>query len=143
PHVTWLSDNDTIVFLGEGPGESPQLYKVSVSTRKIEKLTNHSTPIVAFAFSTYGDRFVYVAKAKLPAVVSEDMRRHGFAVTKQRWRDLYTNHNSEWDSRSEIFIKTPALNAPTRVGDVLDLDLEPLLMDLQISPNGRYALLQA
>src|SRR6266852_3094500 len=106
-NVSWLPDNDNLVFLGEGPaGKTPQLYKVSCTTKKVEQLTRHSTPIVAYTVSDKGDRFVYIAKAKLAPAASEETGQRGVWATASDWKDLYSLGRSENDTRSEIFIKT-------------------------------------
>jgi len=46
-HLKWLPDNDTLVFLGEQPGEKPQVYEVRSTTRKLQKLTEQATTIGA------------------------------------------------------------------------------------------------
>jgi hypothetical protein len=38
-NVVWLDDNDTILFLGENPGETTQLYSVKCSSKELKKLT--------------------------------------------------------------------------------------------------------
>jgi len=46
--ATWLDDNDTIIFLGERPGGTTQVYSVRCSSGKIEELTTSlpmSSPI--------------------------------------------------------------------------------------------------
>lgn len=139
-NVRWLPDNDTLIFLGEQPGETPQLFKVSVSTRKLEKLTNHPTAIVAYSMDENGDAFAYIANSESRPAISAAMRRRGFFVTSEQWEEIYSNRPSV-DSRHEVFIKTPTLANPQRVGDVIDLDSEH--SDLQISPSGQYAFFKA
>jgi len=38
--VRWLADNETLVFLGENPGESSQIYTINVRTRRLKRLTD-------------------------------------------------------------------------------------------------------
>src|SRR5258708_5561916 len=136
----WLPDNDTIVFLGERPGESPQVYRVSCRTKKIDRLTSHPTPIVTYAISRSGDRIVYVAAPRLPAVLSEEMLQHGFTVTSQNWVEIYSDRYSNFDTRMEIFLKTSDMKAAKQIGGTRDL-YNWELTEVSLSPNGRYALL--
>jgi dipeptidyl aminopeptidase/acylaminoacyl peptidase len=139
--VQWLPDNDTIVFLGEQPGEMPQIYKVSTRTKTLERLTHQPTPILAYSMSELGDSFVYVAEIRPRPVVSDEMRRRGFFVTSQQWDDLYVNQR-RFETRHEIFVKTAQMKTPQPVGG--GVDLNPLgAGELRVSPNGRYALLWA
>lgn len=136
--VQWLSDNETLAFLGEHPGETSQLYRVDSRTKKLEKLTNQPTPILSYCMSARGDSFVYVAEASPRPVVSDEVRSRGFFVTSQQWDDLYTNRR-HFDTKHEIFVKAPQMGRAERVGD--GADLNPFNTGLSISPNGRYALL--
>jgi len=138
--LTWLPDNDTIVFLGEQLGENPQLYKVNCRTKQLVKLTNQPTPIAAYTVSRGGDRVVYLAPPELRPVLSEEKLQHGFTITSEYWFELYQNHYSTYDTRMEIFVLTPGTTAVRQIGGVLDLDTWEDA-DLSISPNGRYAFL--
>ena len=138
--VNWLPDNDTIVFLGEQPGENPQVYKVSCRTRQLVKLTNQPTLIADYAVSRAGDRIIYVAPPELGPVLSEEKLQRGFAITSENWVELYENRYSKYDTRKEIFVVTPGTTAAKQVGGVRDLETYGY-SDFSISPNGRYALL--
>jgi dipeptidyl aminopeptidase/acylaminoacyl peptidase len=135
----WLPDNDTIVFLGERPGETRQVYKVSCRTNKMDRLTSHPTPIVTYAINDEGNRVVYVAPPKLPAALSEEMLQHGFTVTSQNWVEIYSDRYSDFDTRMEIFVKTSVMKAARQIGGTLDLDTW-VDTEVNLSPNGRYAL---
>jgi len=136
--VQWLPDNETLSFLGEQPGETPQVYKVNVKTRKLKRLTTHSTPIIAYSMSEQGDRFVYIAESSPRPAVSDEARRRGFFVTSQNWDELYTNR-PHLDTRHEVYVKTLHMKAAQRVGDVFNL--MPTLAHLSLAPNGKFALL--
>jgi dipeptidyl aminopeptidase/acylaminoacyl peptidase len=137
--VRWLPDNDTIVFLGEQPGETPQVYKVSSRTKQIERLTSQPTPIVTYAISDAGDQVVYLAPPQLPAALSEEMLQHGFTVTSQNWVEIYSGRYSNFDTRMQIFVKTAVMKAARQIGGTLDLDTW-VDAEVKLSPNGRYAL---
>jgi dipeptidyl aminopeptidase/acylaminoacyl peptidase len=138
--VNWLPDNDTIVFLGEQPGENPQVYKVSCRTRQLVKLTNQPTLIADYAVSGGGGRIIYLAPPELRPVLSEERLQRGFAITSENWIELYENRYSKYDTRKEIFVVTPGTTVARQIGGVLDLYTYGDA-DLNISPNGRYALL--
>ncbi len=142
-HVTWLADNDTVAFLGEGPKETPQIYKVNCGKKRLQKLTNHPTEILDFAVNAKGDRFVYVARTKPQPVMSEEMRERGFAVTTQDWSELYTNQAPAEDTLSEIFVMTGENGVPKQVGSPIKNVERDSGGAITISPTGRYALLTA
>jgi len=140
--VSWLEDNETLVFLGESPRGDRQLYKVSCRTRRLEQLTNHPARIVSYSINPAGDRFVFMARVEVPPVISGEMRRRGFAVTSQSWIDIYGNGPPAFDSREELYFQSSRMKTPQLIGGVLDASDEPEQLDLQLSPNGRYALFQ-
>jgi hypothetical protein len=140
-HVQWLPDNDTLAFLGERPGENAQLYEASATSRRVQRLTNHPTPLVAYCMANNGKSFVYIAEARnAPPVISDKDRQQGFFVTSQKWDDIYTNRRS-FNTRFEIYVKTPKTKMPQRAGDAVNALQQG--MELSISPNGRYALVRA
>ena len=140
-HVTWLADNDTIVFLGEGPKEIPQIYKVNCGNKRLQRLTNHPTEILDFAVSAKGDKFVYVARTKAQPVMSEEMRKRGFAVTTQDWSELYTNQPPPDNTRGEIFVKAGERGVPRQVRSPIRYVDREMGGAITISPAGRYGLL--
>src|SRR6185437_1995612 len=142
-HVKWLQDNDTLVFIGERPGETPQLYKVHTSTKKIEKLTDQATPVVAYSISDDGEAFAYISTIPAHPIISDQMRRNGFPVTSNRWEDLYLNKAPDYDSRREIFVKSKSMHAPKRLRGIFNLLNSEAELVISLSPDGRYALLQA
>src|SRR5258708_2492066 len=38
--IRWISDNETLVFLGENPGEKPQVYTFNLNGKRLKKLTD-------------------------------------------------------------------------------------------------------
>jgi dipeptidyl aminopeptidase/acylaminoacyl peptidase len=59
--VQWLPDSETLVFLGEKPDEKPQVYKLSVKSKKLTQLTDHRTTIYDYAIDDEGDGVVFRA----------------------------------------------------------------------------------
>lgn len=59
--IRWLADNDTLVFLGENPGELSQVYSFQISTRTLTKLTNQQTAIFTYDITGDGRTFAFVA----------------------------------------------------------------------------------
>ena len=140
-HLKWLPDNDTLVFLGEQPGEKPQVYEVRSAAGKLKKLTDQATTIAAFSVSDAGDAFVYLAEIPAQPMFSDEMRQHGFVVTAgHKWEELYLNKR-EFDTRYNLFVKTSRMRAPQQVGETLHVNAES--SDLSISPSGAYAFFQA
>ncbi len=145
----WLGDNHTIVFLGEHPGELPQIYALDVQTRALVPLTHQPTEITNFAVAPSGDPIVYAAKPPVDTSGYRTMREHGFALRPGQFvGDVL---QGAWaDAASEWFHTTPPLFFLWHLGNT-----RPLLANLtgsgyrscrpetmSMAPSGRVALLE-
>jgi len=64
-------------------------------------------------------------------------------VTTQTWIDIYgMDRPPTFDTREQLFLQSSTMKEPQPVGGVLDADDDPRSLELQLSPNGRYALFQ-
>src|SRR6266567_5671287 len=57
--VTWLADNQTVVFLGEQLGELHQLYSFNIGPRTLKKITDHPTNLIWYGVTPSGDKIAY------------------------------------------------------------------------------------
>lgn len=116
--VRWLDDNDTILFLGENPGERSQLYSVSCRTRVLKKLTNHPTNIVAFSTDATGRILVYAAQKPAKRIATGQALRYGIQVTNQAMADLVAGRiqDDEWDL---FVLRTGSRPRPLLIPDAL------------------------
>ena len=69
--VRWLEDNDTILFLGERPGEQTQLYSLKCGSDELKKLTSSATCLTSFATTANGEEIVYSAKNPVSTFLTE------------------------------------------------------------------------
>jgi dipeptidyl aminopeptidase/acylaminoacyl peptidase len=139
-HMKWLDDSKTVVFLGEGPGETPQVYSLNVETKRRKKLTNHSTPVVAYDISEDGQVIVYEAAAKRKGEEGKT-RKSGIVITTQNPSDFFRcdcGPDRESDrAGDELFVQRKALSASR----IPSPDFVTESQTLSVSRNGRYALL--
>src|SRR5208337_1815180 len=139
-NVKWLSDNETIVFLGENPGETPQIYRLNIKSRKLKKLTTHPTAIVAYDISRSGEQIVFEAHPPLVKKVdTAEVRRNGLVITGGYPDNILTEDcSTERADRSEqLYVQgRDGVASQIATNDFLS-DWEPLSM----APNGRFALL--
>lgn len=139
--LAWLPDNDSLVFIGEQPDEQPQLYRVSCSTRKLEKLTDSPGPVKSYSFDAKGDAFVYEADVvPQPPLITKEMRHRGFTVTVERWDELYQDTPAHRLPLGQIFYKTTGMKAAKPVGVPTYFASPFLINPLRMSPDGRFAL---
>lgn len=138
--LSWLPDNDRLMFIGENPGENPQLYRVSQTTRKLERLTDSPTPVTEYSVSADGNTYVYEADStSQPPLISSEMRRRGFTVTVERWDALYQDRPHKSLPLKQMFFKTRLMKTAKPVGapeQFVPHELHPL----RVSPNGRFVL---
>jgi dipeptidyl aminopeptidase/acylaminoacyl peptidase len=102
--VTWLRDNDTILFLGENPGATPQLYSVQCSSGAVKKLTNHPTSVLAFSSDSEGREIVYGAEKAPVSVFSERALREGFVVGDESMADVIAGEITDKDDDLDLFV---------------------------------------
>jgi hypothetical protein len=140
-NVKWFPDNDTIAFLGENPGEVPDLYSFNVRTKSLSKLTNHPTPIVRYDISNQGDVMIFEAEPPIRASVdTEETRRNGLVLSTQNLLDPLTGDRyPPFATEGEgLFVKVAG--NPTRRVPVEDhIDHQ---MPISLSPSGRYGVFE-
>ncbi len=142
-NVKWLDDNETVVFLGENPGQVPEVYGFNVRTSRIERLTNHPSPIVAYEISTDGQEIVYEADPLARNVLdTEETKRNGVVVTTQFPPDLLSGDCGAVEKmnafyKKELFIEKRGWPASR----VFTSDFVANLLPLYLSRTGRYAVL--
>jgi len=136
----WLDDEDTIAFLGENPGEVPQVFSLEIKSRKLKKLTDHRTPVFKYAISGDGQTIVFEADpADEKIEKAESGSGAGVVVTTQNIETLLTNsgHNIRVVGEG-LFIKVGSRSEKEVAVDDL---LFPLgAPALSISDDGRFAV---
>jgi dipeptidyl aminopeptidase/acylaminoacyl peptidase len=142
-NVRWLNDNETIVFLGERVGETPEVFSFNTKTRRSRKITHHASPVLGYDISGDGRTIVYEAVPRQTIGVNpEAIRRNGVVITTQSPSDLFLiecNANQEIDRADrELFVQHG--QEPAERVSVTDQLSEYL--PLLVSPDGRYAVLK-
>jgi dienelactone hydrolase len=137
--VRWLDDR-TLAFLGENPGDMPQVYRFGVFTKRLTRITHHATAVVSYDISRDGREIVYEAVPRPKNLLeTEEVRRRGWVVTSQYVDDLLPGGAKERDdprADRELFVQVGHESAvripsPDFLGEYLPL---------QLSPDGRFAL---
>jgi dipeptidyl aminopeptidase/acylaminoacyl peptidase len=136
--IKWLDDSQTIVFIGERPGEAPEVYSLNIRTAQPKRLTHHSTPIISYDVSGDGRVIVYQAAVKHgtnPAAAKE-----GILITSQSPYELARcdcgPEQRFEEEDNDLFVQTVGRN-PSKIY-LSDSVME--LQNLSVSRNGRYAL---
>ena len=140
-NVLWLDDNDTILFLGERPGEQTQLYSLKCSSKELTKLTSSATNLTSFVTTASGEVIVYTAKNPVSTFLTESVSRQGIAVTSEDVTDLIRGNygGKDYDDHS-LFIKRPGEGSETKIaiqGRIVGDQPE-----MSLSPDGAHLLIQ-
>jgi dipeptidyl aminopeptidase/acylaminoacyl peptidase len=139
--VAWLSDNDTILFLGEKPGETAQLYSVECSSGTVEKITSHPTNLVSYSSDREGREIVYAAEKPAKSLLTDNVRKHGFVVHDEKMADLIAGEITDIDDDVDLYLLKPGTSSgrtlvvpPALAGGL------GRLPDFSVSPDGRYLI---
>jgi dipeptidyl aminopeptidase/acylaminoacyl peptidase len=137
--VRWL-DNDSVAFLGENPGGTPQVFRVKVSTKRMVQLTHHPTAVVSYDISRDGE-IVYEAVPQTKNLLeTETVRRNAWVVTSQYVSGMFTAGGEERDDPKadrELFVQRRHENAVR----IPSPDFLTEFLPLELSPDGRFIIL--
>jgi hypothetical protein len=138
-NVVWMDDDDTILFLGEHPGETTQLYSLKCSSKELNKLTNHATNLSSFVVAKSGE-IVFAAENPEVSFVNGNSARQGIIVAGEAVGDLIAGKHGggEYEDHT-LFIRHAGSEAETRItteGRVGSTN------DMSISPDGLHLVLQ-
>jgi hypothetical protein len=143
-NVLWLDDNDTVLFLGQRPGEQTQLYSLKCSSKELTKLTSSATNLASFVTTASSEVIVYTAKNPASPFLTESVKRKGIAVTSEYVTDLIRGSDgyvgNDYDDDS-LFIKRLGKEGETRIatqGRISGI-FPP---EMSLSPDGAHLLVQ-
>lgn len=136
--VRWLDDNDTLLFLGEHPGETTQLYSVRCSTGTPDQLTHGPHNVVGYGSSADGRRIVLGIQNPTRNLSDESVRRNGLTVSAEPLKDLASGHLDECCQEIFVMERGDANLRPVRAQGKVWQD--PLA--LFVSPDGRYLVVR-
>jgi len=137
--IRWLADSDTLVFLGENPGETSQLYSFQIGSRTLKKLTNQPTAVVTYDITEDGHTLAFLAQPPRAKVVDEEQEPSREVVIEGQYLDRILAGDYALPRGLDLFWQM-AGSSPRLVR------LEPGYfpsegLSISISPDGRYVLL--
>jgi hypothetical protein len=140
-NVFWLNDNDTILFMGERPGESPQPYSLKCSSKELRPLTSSPVNITSFSATASGEVIVYAARNPLVSFLTASVSRKGIAVTNEAVDDLIrgSHGGNDYDDHS-LFVKRLARDPETKI--VLQGRIRDDHPEMSLSPDGDHLVIQ-
>ena len=135
--VTWLADNDTILFLGSRGSDPVQLYSLRCSSGTLRQLTSHGTSLMSYSASRDASKIVYVARSPSRDVIGENVLKYGYEVTSELLPDLAAGKIKGHET--ELYVKESSgteSRLPTQGPS------HPGAGALFLSPDGHYVLLK-
>src|SRR5260370_41231384 len=141
--VKWLKDNETITFLGEGPGDTRQIYTFDVRTGVLKRITNHPSNLISYSMPSGGDSSAYFAEFPVESIWDEKARRGGIIVSTQPlWTLVAGRKDPGHDDNAQLFfqVKPHTAQQIKTAGTIPRLD--PHLISYgtspSLSPDGKY-----
>jgi hypothetical protein len=140
-NVLWLDDSDTILFLGERPGEQTQLYSLKCSSKELRKLTSSATNLTSFVTTASGEKLVFAAKNPVSTLLTESVARQGIVVTNELVTDLISGSHGggDYDDHS-LVVKRVGKDSETKIATQGRIGGGHL--EMSFSPDGAYLLIQ-
>jgi dipeptidyl aminopeptidase/acylaminoacyl peptidase len=132
----WLPDSKTIAFIGEHPGEVPQLYTVHATGGAPKQLTFSVTPVTDFDLNDASDRFIYSTETP---VDWKARNAHGYQVGLEPVFDAVARGTFSINSRIEYYVGSKSSKAVRRVDCDTGLRRQDAL-GMWISPKGTWAV---
>lgn len=133
--VTWLADNNTILFLGEHSGERTQLYSIWCPTRRVTRLSSHTTNLVAYSADQLGHTVIYSAVKQLKTVINRQTLRYGFRIIEEAMADVIAGEIQ--DDERELYVWKEGRVRRLFVPENLGGKVWGQSGDLFLSPDGR------
>lgn len=150
-HIEWSSDNETVWFLGENPGEKQQVYEVNTRTGAVKCVTHHPTNVLGFSPDSTGNRVAYLAERPAEDLWNDETRRSGIVVSNQenlKLADLILGRKGSGalvDRREtvglDLFLEDSSGEKSLRLSRGLPDALTGTLGgNVSLSPNGVYVV---
>ncbi len=146
-HVRWLADNRTLVFLGERPGELPQVYTLDLGTRQLTPRTRYATEITSYDIAPSGNALVYAAKPAADTSAYPAMRQRGFVLRPAQFvgdvlTGAWAGAASEWESKPQVLVWRSGSTAPVKVTVPGSTYHSCDLNSVSVAPSGHFALIE-
>jgi dipeptidyl aminopeptidase/acylaminoacyl peptidase len=138
--IQWLSDNETIVFLGERPGDTQQVYTLNTRTKLLLKITQWPSSLLSYSVTADGTAIAFVAEPPRKHVWDKSTTRDGFIVGKsEQLSSIITGFRGGVSADSPRLYYQPRGQCPEPLRTNGRIDT--LGSKLSLSPDGRYLLL--
>lgn len=139
----WLSDNETVLFIGHRLNAHGEVYSINVRTGALHQITDQQTDVITFDATRDLRTMVFMAANPRPSNFGEAASRNGIVVSEQTLGDLVAGHPLGRSKDSSIYVWQR--NRPTRkvkLPSGVDQLGEIPGSSISLSPNGQYAIVK-
>jgi hypothetical protein len=138
-NLKWLSDNQTVAFLGERNGGVAQVYTLNVIANRLRQKTSHATSIDHFDISSDGRELVFTAQQNQHVSLTPEQRRNGLVVQNQTLEDIYAGRFNYTPLEEELYLQ----DKREKKVDIPSSHQINHFSRVSLSPNGKYAFITA
>jgi hypothetical protein len=136
--VVWLQDNDTILFLGQGPNETSQLYSLKCNSNELKKLTDYPNNLTSFVATMSGEEVILAGESPEQSFTNEYNARKGFTVTSESLDELIAGKHAKGE-HEELLVEQVSDHSVTKISTEGRVES---YNDMSLSPDGRYLVLK-
>lgn len=135
--LKWLSDSETLQFLGEQPGELQQVYTYNIKQRKLKPLTHQSTNVLSFSSTPDGQELAFTAERSTANIWTKLSTIQGLVVSNQELASLIRGEKA--GSEAKLYFLSNGTAREIRTSARVDLNHAAIFL----SPDGHLILLSS
>jgi len=140
--IHWLEDNQTILFLGENPGETAEIYALDIKSKQLRRITDHLTSITNYDVAKDGREILFLADTPAKRINdAEGTRQNGMVIANEALSDLIVGNcaSTIYCAEQQLFLQRG--QEPPR-----HISVKGLLWSrnpVSVSADGKYGVVGA
>src|SRR6266568_604402 len=135
--VSWLQDNETIVFTGERTSDTAhQVYACNIGTRVLRELTSHGANVLSYSADATGSKVVFLAEEPEKTIPPPIRPGDAITITSEWILDLLLNRQSTVPDNPKLFVQSHGRETSVTIPWAISS-----FTKATVSPDGRYLLL--
>jgi len=136
--LRWLSDNETLTFVGEMPAELHQLYRYNIKTHKLVQETRSQTNVVDYSETPDGRSMLYTAEESNADIFDDKTpKQDGAVITSQPIGQILNRTLDSYHLGVQLLYQRRESDSAVKLAGKLFAAAPPAL-----SPDGQYAIVR-